>query len=103
MLAFDSGNEGTTNDLIKDFDTKFAMAVDAGYVLALLRCRCRASSNMDLLVHFAARAFNRLLISRDSGDTLQSGNQFSASGRFGHKTMRPGPRSGLESRTLLNC
>ena len=32
----------------------------------------RANSNMDLLTHFAARAFNRHLISRDSATRVQA-------------------------------
>ena len=45
MLAFDSGNEGTTNDLIKDFDTKFAMAVDADSAAKTVHVRSYSKKN----------------------------------------------------------
>src|SRR5437879_13800713 len=82
-------SEGTAHDFIRDLNIKFATAVDAGHVLASLLGESRAHGNVDLLPHFAVWAFNRHLISRDSGDALQSGNQIGTGCGFGNETIAP--------------
>ena len=90
-------NEGTAHDFIRDLNIKFAMAVEARYVLASLLSESGARGNVDLLPHFAVWAFNRHLLSRDSGKALQSGNQNGTGCGFGHKPVSPRPRPDLEA------
>ena len=96
-------NEGTAHDFIRDLNIKFAMAVEARYVLASLLSESGARGNVDLLPHFAVWAFNRHLLSRDSGKALQSGNQNGTGCGFGHKPVSPRPRPDLEARSIVDC
>ena len=95
-------NEGTTHDFISGLNIKFALAVDARYVLASLLGEFGACG-VDLLPHLAVWAFNRHLISRDSGNALQSGDQIGTGCGFGHEPVRPRFRPDLESRTIMDC
>jgi hypothetical protein len=96
-----SRDEGSADNFI-GANVKFGVAVDAGYVLALLLGGCGAT-NVDLLRDFAVRAFNHQFSSRDSSDALQSRNQLLTGFGFAYEAMRPRSRSGLETRTIVDC
>ena len=55
----DLRKEGTAHNFIGERDIKFAVAVNAEYVLARHMARSEVNSNVDLLLHFTAWAFNR--------------------------------------------
>jgi len=90
-------NEGTTHDFISGLNIKFALAVDARYVLASLLGEF-GTCGVDLLPYLAVWAFNRHLISRDSGNALQSGDKIGTGCGFGHEPMRPRFRPDLKLR-----
>ena len=71
--------------------------------MAFLAGKSRAHGNVDVLLHFTVWTLNRHLISRDSGNALQSRNQIRTGCGFGHEPMSPQLHPGLEYRTIVDC
>ena len=98
-----SCNEGAAHDFVRELSIKFIAAVDAGDVLGLFLGRYIASSgDMDLLSDSTVRTLNRYLISTDSCNAVQCGNQMCTGFGFGYEAVRPGFGSCLKSRTIMN-
>ena len=59
--------------------------------------------HMDILSDFAVWTLNRSFVGRDSGDALKRRNQLLTGFGFAHEPMCPRLRSGLKSRSVMDC